>query len=145
MNIRSPFVPIHRSAETVLSNVALVVPREASCELLENYLSHLDGKCGALTRFVQLFQHLIMLPTYLGPFCKLVLTARCVELSSQLQKLSLQLTLLGCSLGRWCRQAIVKVPKLDVSVEVQYLCAFCSYQRVDAANAESINQVDDKL
>jgi hypothetical protein len=53
-----------------------------------------------------------MLSAKLGPFRKLVLTARRVELFSKLQELGLECALLCCCFRGWSRETIVDIPEL---------------------------------
>jgi hypothetical protein len=62
------------------------------------------------TRFLQLFQHFIMLPADLSPFCELVLGTGCVHFEPQFEELLLQDFLLGYGFGGRCWEAVVEVP-----------------------------------
>ena len=67
---------------------------------------------GLRTLLLQLVQQLVMMPPQLGPFCKLVLTARSVQVSAALEKLLLKLTLLGKVSGELCWEGSQDGPEL---------------------------------
>lgn len=70
------------------------------------------------TRGVELLKQLVVLSSQLGPFRKLVLAARCVELVPHAEVLRLELALLGRGLGRRHGEVVDQCPELYISVSV---------------------------
>lgn len=71
---------------------------------------------GRRTRRVELLEQLVVLPPHLGPFCKLVLTARRIEIPPGLQILGLELALLSGSFRRRNGQVVYQCPELEAAV-----------------------------